>query len=535
MKYVYLTFIYLPAVCFYSCSKSDIPEPSGKVVNQMILANEGGSIETEDGIELIIPPDALAQDTEISLQALPGNSFDEFGIVGVQLEPEGLEFDDEVTLRFPLPSDWNAAEAPAVYYSADDNTDDFFLTLDAASISGSPGAYFGEIDIRHFSAWGLARNCHAGTIKFLFEDFISAGCDLDRMTDQVQDKWYDSFKVEPYNYNGDPQEFSLGNVSIQCFLDVYFEDHRSFNPGEDISDAYLESLRRLLEDSGKSVAVGFATEWLDINGDNLFDKFDHSAALEIVNGELKLRQSVSVNKNVIQKVLEAKGDNVVYYPSNGELTADLFNAYRLERSGVLLEQAICGSINCLFSATLNERIYPYRATRFYVSNYGNGDNPCEPNVSEYTTCYFHVEVSEVIETTTYFNTGQSSTGQVNGTVFGGTYTGTMNGDIFTGTRENPGGNGTLNTTISVTLNDQRDRVTQMHVYYHFEGNFTSERELIVSNIPYYEPPASYKVEYITTCDHIDLFTTKTTYTDRETVMDSFDCIIGDEILEIHLF
>jgi hypothetical protein len=170
-----------------------------------------------------------------------------------------------------------------------------------------------------------------------------------------------------------------------------------------------------------------------------------------------------------------------------------------------------------------------------VSNYASGENPCDPDDSEFTTCYFNLEVSEYMVSITYFNTGQVTGGTVNGTVFGGTYKGTMSGNIFTGFRDDAPENTTFNSTISVELDDHREKVMLMHVYYHFDGNFTVERELIVSNIPLYESPASYKIESIETCDHIELFTTVTTYSDRESTMVSYSCYYGDEIIEIYLY
>ena len=446
-----------------------------------------------------------------------------------------MKFNNEVTLQFPLPADWDADELPAVYYSQDDNKSDFFLTGMTADVHGSPGSYKGEIPITHFSAWGLARNCHAGTIKYFFEDFEKADCDLTEMTLEVRDKWDSKFRVDPYDYNGDPEEFSLGDVPLQSFLDIYFYKHSSFTLGEDITDAYLESLRQLMLVDGKRIAVGFNTVWRDKNGDGIYEGFAHSAALEIVDGELKLRQSVSVNEQVIQKVLMATGgDNVVYYPKHGELTGELFNIYRQARSGVLLEEAICGSVNCLFSAPVDERPYPYTSVQFYVSNYASGENPCEPDQSEFTTCQFNLKVSSLMETTVY-NNGQTSGGQVNGTVFGGTYTGTMNGNIFTGIRDDAPANATLNTTLTAELDDHREKIMLLHVYYHFAGNFTSERELIMTNIPFDAGEGTFIIEGVTTCDHIDLFTTTTTYSDRVTTMDSYECIYGDDEIEVGLW
>ncbi len=523
------------SLVFFSCSKSETTDSSEGFVSKFITAAEGGMIETENGISLTIPAGALDSDMEIKLKSLQGEAFDEFGIIGAVLEPNGLEFVSELTLRFPLPNDWDDNEMPAVYYSSGDNASDFFLTLKPSLVMGGPGSYYAEVGISHFSAWGLARNCHAGTMKHLFDDFRNAGCNLDEMTLEVREKWDNKFRVDPYDYNGDPEEFSLGNVPLQCFFDVYFYEHGSFTLGEDITEAYLQSLRNLMINRGKRVAIGFNDVWRDDDGDGIFEGFAHSAALEIVNNELKLRQSVSVNEKVIGRVVDALGDNIVYYPTEGELTADLLNAYRLERSGVLLEEAICGSVNCLFSAPLHLRAKPYTSILFYVSNYASGENPCEPVQSEFTSCFFNMTVSEIMVTTIHFDTGQTTGGQVNGTTFVGTYTGTMNGNIFTGFRDDAPANTTLNSTISIELDDHREKVMLMHVYYHFEGAFTSERELIVANIPIDDAPGFFEINGIEACDHIELFTTKTTYSDRETTMDSYSCYYGDEIIEIYLY
>jgi len=522
----------ISALVLTHCSKSD---STGDAASQLILAAEGGTIQTEEGIMLVIPPGALEVDTEIRLQPVSGNAFDAFGISGVQLEPDGLNFLAEATLRIPLPADWNADEPPAIYYAEGDRTSDFFLTRDAAVVEGTPGNYYGVFGIGHFSAWGLARNCHAGTMKYLNEDFRIAGCTLEQMTLEVREEWGSQFRVDPYDYNGDPEEFSLGDVPLQCFLDVYFRKERSFTVGEVVTDSYLESLRNLIQNEGKRIVLGFNKLWKDDNADGIYEGFAHSAALEMVNGELKLRQSVSVNERVIEKVLDHLNDNLIYYPVDGELTAELLNTYRQSKSGVLLEEAVCGSVNCLFNVPLERRINSYQSIQFYISNYASGENPCTPEASEYNSCYFNLEVSEVIQTTVYFDTGQSSTGQVNGTVFGGTYTGSMDGNTFNGFRDDAPQGTSFNSTISVELDDKREKIISMYVYYNFEGSFTTVRELRVSDIPLDYPPASFLVDGTETCDHINMFSSKTSYEDREVTMNSFGCIYGDEIIEVLLF
>lgn len=535
MKIILRLVFLLPVLLFLQCADDqEVMESAAQ--NALISAATGGTIALSDSVSLIIPAGALSEDTEIEVESLPGAAFDEFGILGAKMEPDGLVFNSPATLRLPLPADWDPNEWPAIYEAEGDRLGNFFLTGKKARITGSQGAYFAEIAVNHFSAIGAARNCHAGSINYLFKDFADAGCALAEMEEEINATCDANFEIQPYAKNGKTDEIFLTDISIQCFLNTYFNDYWALEKGAPITDDLLQTLRKLMEKHGRQVALGFATTWKDDDNNGIYEGFDHSAVLEIVNGQLKLRQSVSVNDSVILQVINKFGENNLYYPQNGELTAALLNEYRQKRSGELFEEAICGTPGCIWQQPLELRAVPYEAVRFYVSKYSLGQNPCSPGNNDFTKCEFRVEVSEIIQSTTYFDTGNTTNGQVNGTVFANNFTGSFSGNTFIGSRDAITDNSTLTSSIVVELNEARDRVTKVKVLYDFDGPaFSSERALEATNIPFVQSEGDYRVEAVTTCDHIRSFTTRTVYEDRETNLLSFDCIIGDEILQIYFY
>ena len=359
-------------VAFLFCD-DDNPAESNE---NLIKASEGGTLSTENGISLIIPPDALEKDTEITLTPLDGSAFDASAVIGVKLGPDGLVFKLPVLLRFPLPADWPENELPAIYEAPGTNPQDFMLTGLAAGLTGSVGKYKAELELEHFTSIAMARNCHMGAMTYLMRQFEQYGCDIDIMTNQVRLKHGNKFSVDPFG--NQPGEYTTGNVSMQCFLDYYFDNARGFEEWEEVSQSFLDRLEGYMKWDEKEIVVAFNTKWEDNNSDGFYDGFAHSAVLEIVNGELKLRQSVSAKDSVIDKLVAKNGDNVFYYPQSGSLTAEQLNSFRQLKSGVGVEMELCGAPGCLFKHKLENRATPYKAIRFYVSKYTHDDNPCNP-------------------------------------------------------------------------------------------------------------------------------------------------------------
>lgn len=497
------------------------------------IGTAGGSVETENGITLNIPQGALQQDTEIKVTSLEGNTFGELGAIGAKLEPDGLTFDSPATIQFPLPVDWAEDEEPLIYEASGSDPSNFLIGNLKGTVTGSAGAYFCEVEVSHFSSLGAARNCHAGTVDFLLDDFVTRGCNVEEMTSQVKESFGDKFIVQTLEKT---TEFRLAPIPMQYFLDTYFNDIAGFEEGEPVTGTFFNTLVNYLNE-GRQVVVAFGKTWNNKNNEGFYIGFDHSALLEIHNGQIKLRQSVSFQKDdIVNQLIEKNGKNVFWYPKVGELDAESINQFRESKTGVSLEDELCeGEPECLFSQPVERRSIPYPAARFYVSKYLGNQNPCETGNSDYTKCEFTVKVSSIRQSTTYYETGETTEGQVNGTVFGGNFTGSFSNNTFTGSRDEVTDNYTLTSSIIVELNETRDAVTKVHVSYNLNGNFSSERELEAINIPYDSSEAEYRVETTLTCDHITLFTTRTAYEDRETNMLSFDCIEGEEFLYVFFY
>ena len=374
MKIKILIVLCMFSVLLFSmCSTEKNPLEAG---SQAIKAAKGGSIVLENGISLFVPPDALEKDTEIEMTALEANSIDQFTIVGATLKPHGLVFLKPVILQFPLSDDWPENEQPAIYEIAGSELSDFLLSGLSAIVRGVGDKLVATIEIYHFSSLGLARNCHAGTISYLVDDLQSKGCALDELTSKVSDQHPGRYSTSPYK--GRPDEIFIDNVSMQSFLDSYFSNARGYEEWDDVPQSFLDKLSGDMILDNKQIVVAFNTIWSDANSDGYYDGFAHSASLEIVNGQLKLRQSASVNDKLYEQLIEKNGENVYYYPKEGPLTAELLNTYRKAKSGVGFENELCGQPGCLWpNNPVEERSTPYKAIRFYISNYSNTNLPCD--------------------------------------------------------------------------------------------------------------------------------------------------------------
>ena len=162
--------------------------------------------------------------------------------------------------------------------------------------------------VAHFSSLGLARNCHMGTISYLLNQFEQLGCDLSRMTELIEDYTGKDFSIDKYGTR--PNEYSVGDPSMQYFLRTYFYNLMGLEKGDKVLQSYLEGLKSYIINEKKQIVVAFATEWQDENWDGYYEKFSHSAILEVVNGQLKLRQSVSAEDKYIDQLVQKHGENV---------------------------------------------------------------------------------------------------------------------------------------------------------------------------------------------------------------------------------
>ena len=382
----------------------------------------------------------------------------------------------------------------------------------------------------------VQREIDAGTIDFLLDDFVNRGCSVENMTAQVTERHGSKFTIEKLEKTN---EFNLKDIPLQCFLETYFDNVRGYEEGEPIDESLINDLIGYLILDKKQVVVGFNRKWEDSNNDGFYNSFSHSALLQIVDGKLKLRQSVSVKDDLIQRLIEKNGKNVFWYPAEGELTAELLNQFRELKTGVGLENELCGSPGCLWpDLELEKRIVPYKAVRFYVSKYSGDNNPCEPgNNLDFTKCWVQVEVGSYIQSTTYFDDGHTSEGQVNGTSFTGYFMGSFSNNSFTGSADTAVYNSTVTGSITVELNESRDVVTSVHAFFNADNpSFDVNNQVEAVNIPNEWISTSsnnYMIEGSNTCDHITLLKYNVVYEDRETNLISFECDLGYEHITVY--
>lgn len=142
----------------------------------------GGTVETENGARITVPPGALTQETTITIGSYPNNSVLPAtwcpmpGMAGaLQLEPEGLQFQTPVEITVPMDADWDPGDQiPLFALNTSSNTWD--QTTENVTIN-SDGRGF-SCEITHFSGYG------GGSVEGLAD-----GGSLEEFRDQFTD-WF---------------------------------------------------------------------------------------------------------------------------------------------------------------------------------------------------------------------------------------------------------------------------------------------------------------------------------------------------------
>jgi hypothetical protein len=295
-----------------------------------VTDDEGGALTTAGGITLTVDPGALPGDTAVELIPVSVTDADDQFVAGARMEPDGLVLDSPLVVRFPLPSDWDADDTPLVYEFKGDDPANAVATGAYARVTGSPGAYFAEVLISHFSGTVCARNCHAGTIRQVLQNFAGRGCDSDSVLGRVRSN-YSGVEV-PSDGCG-----SRGVETVQAFLDTYFEDRGGFNAGNPVPASILAELAGYAQ-SGRQVVLAFKPgTWGSRGGTHNFyptseTEYAHTAPLEVKNGVVQIRNTLATGD---EKLIDALGgENVVRYP------LDKLNEFRNLPQGVATELAL---------------------------------------------------------------------------------------------------------------------------------------------------------------------------------------------------
>ncbi|MBT8352568.1 MAG: hypothetical protein KJO26_15225 [Deltaproteobacteria bacterium] len=354
----------------------------GDSVSKLIEASVGGTITTSDGYSLEIPPGALPQDETITITPIQTNSKNDVKIASVKFEPDGKVLDEPAKLIMPLPSDWDQGN-PLVFESLTNSVDDALNTGREATLTGSPGEYFAEADVSHFSFMAFARNCHAGTLNILMENFtLGRGCWISEVFGNVEKK---------YGIKLDEETFIRTNEeAIQAVLGTYFHEIGAWDQYDEIEKDEWDRIKEYVK-KGRLVVLAFAPgKWTSRSGPHNFfigvTNYAHTAILrmpvsnkfEIVNalalGETFETSSTSELRKIF---LDAKGDvtEVIYtYPADDVTDIETF---RYLPRGVALELDLCGKRDCLSDQNQNSwnanifgpadlRMQGWTAVRAYV-------------------------------------------------------------------------------------------------------------------------------------------------------------------------
>ncbi len=295
-----------------------------------VVSDDGGTLTTTGGITLTVDPGALPGDTSVGLIPVSVTESDDRFIAGARMEPDGLVLDSPLVVRFPLPSDWDADDTPVVYEFKGDDPSDAVETGAYARVTGSPGAYFAEVLVSHFSGTVCAKNCHAGTMRRVLENFAARGCDSDSVLERVRSR-YSGVSMPRDGCGG------RGVETVQAFLDTYFEDRGGFNAGNPVPGNILAELAGYAQ-SGRQVVLAFKPgTWGNRGGAHNFyptseTEYAHTAPLEVKNGVVQIHNTLATGN---QKLINALGgENVVRYP------LDQLNEFRDLPQGVAVERSL---------------------------------------------------------------------------------------------------------------------------------------------------------------------------------------------------
>lgn len=367
----FILFYILIAFLIISCKIDSPTETRIEESSQIISALQGGEITIKDEIKLQIPAGALKEDTRITLTSLPSSQMHEWCIKSVHLEPDGLTLEKPAKLSFSLPDNWPSDHNPLIYVSFTENASEYFDMGICAEIVTDEEKLSAQTEINHFSKYGVIANCHKGTLTFLLDNFIKRGC--------VADSAWKSVKEKFPNTNTDINSNPLtGHQTLQAFLLTQFNDIGGLNANELTSKKWDELVAYIKAENKQVVALFTRDMWGNNDAKGIYGNVPHSAVIEVRNGKIKLRNSVSTDEKILIKLRELNGENVLWYPKgNEELTSESFDIFRNMKSGKALELEL-SNYSELFINWPNEslRLKPWTAVRFYVAKLPENSNPC---------------------------------------------------------------------------------------------------------------------------------------------------------------
>lgn len=420
----YIIYIILSALIMSSCKEDSPTESQAEGVSKNIIALQGGEITTADGIKLEIPPGALKEDTKITLTSFVSTKMHEWCVKAVHLEPDGLLLEKPAKLNLQLPSNWPLDHTPLIYVSFTEDPSEYFDAGICADIAEADNKIFAQTEILHFSKYGVIANCHKGTLAFLLKNFKDRGCTEDNAWKKVQDK----FPGTNVNITANPL---TGHQTLQGFLLTHFNDIGGLNADQLTSQKWNELVGYIKSENKRVIALFTRDTWGSSDPKGFFSNVPHSAVIEIVNGKLKLRNSVSADENILIKLREKNGDNVLWFPEGDkELTAEEFDKFRNSKSGVALEEEL-RNFPQLFSKfpDLSRRINPWTAVRFYAAKLPENVDPCITSNFNFTIADIEINAKGFLQRTNpdssyedpYYINYKTTYGSQKGSIIGNTF------------------------------------------------------------------------------------------------------------------
>lgn len=154
MKPLRLAPLFLVLVAACDCFG---PPPGGSTATVLVDAESGGTITLDDGTSLVVPPGALAEDTEITVTSAGADALTPEGMLaGVILQPDGLEFSAPATLTIPWAGVVDVGDVAVVMASSLNEQRDVPGQRDAyALVEADVDETRAVVDVEHFSVFAM--------------------------------------------------------------------------------------------------------------------------------------------------------------------------------------------------------------------------------------------------------------------------------------------------------------------------------------------------------------------------------------------
>ncbi|MBN2215533.1 MAG: hypothetical protein JW723_14965 [Bacteroidales bacterium] len=268
-----------------------------------IIASKGGTISTESGVKLYIPPSALSGDTTITIEKLLVSTDKPWEFLAiVRISPSGLDLLSEATLTIPVEGDFDYKEEAELLNFYGENpgyciqTGEYAPIIEGyskhASAKSDQGNNKVQLKIGTTANKVVTRNCHGGTIKNINNMFMNRGCTQTNLVQQMN-------TVDPsLKITEKTLEFAIP-PQVKAVLKTYHEKKYSFKAGQDVPSDVIDKIEEHTK-NGYSVVIEY--------GKSSGDECKHTSTIVIKNGKPFIRNTCKVGKDI----QEAYGNEIIY-------------------------------------------------------------------------------------------------------------------------------------------------------------------------------------------------------------------------------